>query len=104
MTRRRAKLTSVMVGDDSLLAQTAPSAQASSAGLTSSRIVAVARPSCGSIRVMVLSSPLATQTAPPPTQMPLGPLPTGMVLTAWFVAGEIHETVPSRLLTTHTVG
>jgi hypothetical protein len=45
---------------------------------------------------------LATHTAPLPTQTPVGPLPTGILLTSSFVAGEIHERVPSRLLTTHT--
>src|SRR6266550_3976739 len=45
------------------------------------------------IRETVPSSAFATQTEPPPTAIPLGSLPTGIVWLTVFVVGSMRETV-----------
>ena len=56
----------------------------------------------GSIRDTVPSTLLATQTAPGPTAIPVGPAPTRMVAVVAPVAGSIRVTVPSTVSATHT--
>jgi hypothetical protein len=56
----------------------------------------------GSMREIVPSNRLVTHTAPSPTAIPAGPLPTEIVLTTWFVSGLIREIDGPPLSRTHT--
>ncbi len=56
----------------------------------------------GSMRVTVLSKPLATQTAPAPTARSVGVPPTEILLTSFFRSGSIRETVLSSPFRTQT--
>src|SRR4051794_2668891 len=94
--------TSVTLSPDSLLTQTEPPPQARALGGSSSGTSPSEFPLAASIRRRRLSAPMATQTAPPATQTPVGALPTAMVRTTSFVAGEIQDSVPSKVLTTQT--
>ncbi len=48
----------------------------------------------------VRSGRLATQTAPPPTVTPTGPLPTGIAWTTWFRTGSTRRSSPDSSLVT----
>ncbi len=74
------------------------------AGPLPTRIVSTTPPlppfAFGSIFETVFSKLFVTQTKPPPTAIPLGLLPTGIVLTTIRFSGSIRETeLPSAFVT-----
>ena len=71
-------------------------------GLPPTGIVAITLSVLGSIRLIVPSPLLATQTEPAPTAMPAGEGPTGIVVTTDRPAGSIRLTVSSSESATHT--